>query len=83
MEGKRRRRRRTTREYRRATAMSTKQKTGKIQEDNSHSNGVASGQSEEPERGAVDGSDARNDAKTPCVEGRPAVEDSVDCAEEI
>jgi len=54
-----------------------------MQEDNTHSTGVASEQSEEPERGAVGGSEVRNDAKAPCVEGRPGVEDSVHCGEEI
>jgi len=44
---------------------------------------LASEQSEEPERGAVGGSDFRNVGKTPCVEGRPGVENSMDCGEEI
>jgi len=54
-----------------------------VQEDNMHSTGVASEQSEEPERGAVGGSDVRNDAKAPCVEGRRCLEQSMDCGEEI
>jgi len=54
-----------------------------MQEDNTHSTGIASEQSEEPERGAVGGSDVRNNAKAPCVEGRPDVEDSMDCGKEI
>ena len=54
-----------------------------MQQDNTHSTGVASEQSAEPERGAVGGSDVRNDAKAPCVEGRPVVENSMDCAEDI
>jgi hypothetical protein len=45
--------------------------------------GVASEQSEEQEWSAVDGSDVRNDAKVTCVDGRPGVEDSMDCGEEI
>jgi len=45
--------------------------------------GVASEQSEEPERSAVGGSDARNNAKAPYVYGRLGVEDSMDCGEEI
>ena len=49
-----------------------------MQEDNTHLTGVASEQSEEPEQGAVGGSDVRNDAKAPCVEGRPGIEDSMD-----
>ena len=54
-----------------------------MREDNTHSTGVASEQSEEPERGAVGGSDVRNNVKAPCVEGRPGVEDSIYCGEEI
>ena len=54
-----------------------------MQQDNTHSTGVASEQSAEPERGAVGGSDVRNDAKAPCVEGRPGVENSMDCGEDI
>ena len=54
-----------------------------MQTDNTHSTGVASEQSEEPERGAVGGSDVRNDTKAPCVEGRPSVVDTMDCGEEI
>ena len=46
-----------------------------VQEDNTHSTGVASEQSEETERGAVGGSDVQNNAKAPCVKGRPGVED--------
>ena len=46
-----------------------------VQEDNTHSTGVALEQSEETERGAVGGSDVRNDAKAPCIEERPGVED--------
>jgi len=52
-----------------------------MQEDNTNSTGVASEQSEDPERGAVGGSDVRNSAKAPCVAGRPGVENSVDCGE--
>ena len=40
-----------------------------MQEDNTRSTGVAPGQSEEPERVAVGGSDVRNGAKAPCAEG--------------
>ena len=40
-----------------------------MQEDTTNSTGVASEQSDEPERGAVGGSDVRNNAKAPCVEG--------------
>jgi len=54
-----------------------------MQEDNTHSTGVAPELSEETELGAVGGSDIRNNAKAPCVEGRPGVEDSMDCGEEI
>ena len=54
-----------------------------MQEDNTNSIGVASEQSDETERGAVGGSDVRNNAKAPCVEGRSGVEDSMDCGEEI
>ena len=54
-----------------------------MQEDNTHSTGVASEHSEEPERGAVGGSDIRNNAKAPCVARRPDVEDLMDCGEEI
>jgi len=54
-----------------------------MQEDNTNSTVVASEQSEEPKRGAVCGSDVRNNAKAPCVEGRPSVEESMDCGEEI
>jgi hypothetical protein len=54
-----------------------------MQEDNTHSAGVASEQSEEPEEGAVGRSDFRNDAKVPCVVGRPGIEDSTDGREEI
>jgi len=54
-----------------------------MQEDNRNSIGVASEQSDETERGAVGGSDVRNNAKAPCVEGRSGVEDSMDCGEEI
>jgi len=54
-----------------------------MQEDNTHSTGVASEQSEEPERGTVGGSDVRNTAKAACVEGKPGVEDTVDSGEEI
>jgi len=54
-----------------------------MQEDNTHSTGVTSEQSEEPERGAVGGSDFRNYAKAPCVDGRPGLEDTMDCGEEI
>ena len=46
-----------------------------MQEDNTKLTGVASERSEEPERGAVGGSDFRNNAKAPCVKGRPGVED--------
>ena len=54
-----------------------------MQEDNTRPTGVTSEHSEEQERGAVDGSYVRNDKKAPCVEGRPGVEDSMDCGEEI
>jgi len=54
-----------------------------MQEDNMHSTVVASEQSEEPERGAVGRSDVRNDAKAPCIKGRPGVEESMDCGEVI
>ena len=54
-----------------------------IQEHNTHSTGVVSEKSEELERGAIGGSDYRNNRKVPCVEGRPGVEDSMDCGEEI
>jgi hypothetical protein len=54
-----------------------------MQEDNTNSTSVASEQSEEPERSAVGGSDARNNAKAPYVDGRLGVEDSMDCGEEI
>jgi len=54
-----------------------------MQEDNTHSSGIASEQSEEPARCAVGGCDVRNNAKAPCVEGRPGVEDLIDCGEEI
>jgi len=54
-----------------------------MQEDNTHSTGVASEHSEEPEQGAVGRSDVRNDAKAPCIDGRPGIEDSMDCGEEI
>ena len=54
-----------------------------MQKDRMHSTAVVSEQSEEPERGAVSGNDARNNAKAPCVEGRPGVEDSMDCGDEI
>ena len=41
-------------------------KDGKaMQEDNKHSIGIASEQSEEPEQGAVGESDVRNNAKAP------------------
>jgi len=40
-----------------------------MQEDNTHSTGVASGQSEEPQRDAVGGSDVRNNAKAPALRG--------------
>ena len=40
-----------------------------MQEDNTHSTDVASAQSEEPERCAVGGTDGRNEAKAPCVDG--------------
>jgi len=40
-----------------------------LQEDNTHSTGVASEQSEEPERGAVGESDRRNKAKAPALRG--------------
>jgi hypothetical protein len=40
-----------------------------MQEDNTNSTGVASEQSEDPERGAVGGSEVRNNAKAPCVAG--------------
>ena len=48
-----------------------------------NSTGVASEQNEEPERGTVGGSDVRNNTKSPCVEGRLGVEESMDCGEEI
>jgi len=54
-----------------------------MQEDNTHSTGVASQQSEETERGGVGGSDVRNNGKALCVAGRPGVEDSMDCGEEV
>jgi len=55
-----------------------------MQADNTHSTGVESDQSEEPERGAVGGRDVRNDEKAPCFEGEDwGVEDSVDCGEGI
>jgi len=54
-----------------------------MQEDNTNSTGLASEQSEEPERGTGGGSDVRNNAKTSCVDGRPGVEDSMDCGDEI
>ena len=44
-----------------------------MQADNTHSTGLSSEQNEEPERGAVGGSDVRNDAKAQCVKGRPGV----------
>jgi len=40
-----------------------------MQGDNKNSTGVASEQSEEPERGAVGGSDVRNNAKAPALRG--------------
>jgi len=52
-----------------------------MQEDNTHSTGVASEQSEEPEQGAVGRSDVRNDAKAPFVEGRLGIVDSMDSVE--
>ena len=55
-----------------------------MKEDKTNSTGVASEQNEEPERDAVGGSDVRKkNAKAPCVDGRPGVEDSMDCGEEI
>ena len=54
-----------------------------MQEDNTNSTGLASEKSEAPERGAVGESDVRNNAKAPCVERKPGVEDSMDCGEEI
>ena len=54
-----------------------------MQADNAHSTGVELEQSKEPDRGAVSGSDIRNDEKAPCFEGRLGVEDSMDCGEEI
>ena len=54
-----------------------------MHEGNTNSTGVASEQSEETEVGAVGGSDVRNNAKAPCVDGRPDVEDSMDCGEEV
>jgi len=54
-----------------------------MQEDKTHSTAVVSENSEEPERGAVGGNDARNNAKAPCVERRPGVEDTMDCGDEI
>jgi len=50
-----------------------------MQEDNTNSTGVASEQSKEPERGAVGGSNIWNNVKAPCVDGRPGIEDSMDC----
>jgi len=54
-----------------------------MQEDKTHSTAVVSENSEEPERGAVGGNDARNNAKAPCVERRPSDEDPMDCRDEI
>ena len=54
-----------------------------MQTDNTPSTGAAPEQSEELERGAVGGSDVRNDAKAPCVERRQGVGDSMDCGQEI
>jgi len=54
-----------------------------MQEDKTHSTAVVSENSEEPERGALGGNDARNNAKTPCVERRPGDGDSMDCGDEI
>jgi len=54
-----------------------------MQEDNTHSTGVASEQCEELEQRAVGGSNVRNDAKAPCVEGRPGIQNSMDYGEEI
>ena len=47
-----------------------------MQGDNKHSTGIASEQRKVLGRGAVGGSDVPNNAKAPCVEGRPGVEDS-------
>ena len=54
-----------------------------VQVDNTHSTGVSSARSEEPERGAVGGSDAWNNGNAPCVERRPDVEKSMNCGDEI
>ena len=54
-----------------------------MQEDNTHSTGVESEQSKEPDQGAVRGSDVRNVEKAPCFEGGLGVEDSMDGGEEI
>jgi len=54
-----------------------------MQADNTHSTGVESEHSKEPDRGAVRGSDIRNVEKAPCFEGRLGVEDSMDCGEEL
>jgi len=45
-----------------------------MQADNMHSTGVESEQSNEPDRGAVSGSNVRNDEKAPCFEGRLGIE---------
>ena len=74
MEG-RRKIKRTTRVYRRATATSTKQKITNTR-GYTYSTGVAS---EQRRTGTgCDRSDVRNNAKAPCVEGRLGVEDSMD-----
>ena len=54
-----------------------------MQEGNTHSTDVASERGEEPEWCTVGVSVVRNDAKSPCVERRQCVEDSVGCEEEI
>jgi hypothetical protein len=75
MEG-RRKIKRTTSVYRRATATSTKQKMGTNTRGYTYSTGVAS---EQRRTGTgCDRSDVRNNAKAPCVEGRLGVEDSMD-----
>jgi len=64
--------------------ISTKQIMGGSTASGQHaSTGVVTEQNEESERGAVGGSDVRNDGKAPGVEGRPCVEDSMDWGEEI